>query len=442
LNAPARPVLTVSELAAAIKNRLETGFADVLVRGEVSALATPASGHIYFTLKDNQAAIRCVLYRHMRRWSRVTPQENREYLVRGKVSAYAPRSEYQIVVDYLEPLGLGALYAAYLELQQRLAARGWFAPERKRPLPLFPATIGIVTSLAGAALHDMLRIIRARRPGQRVAISPTLVQGEGAASAIAGAIRRLAEFVRPDVIIVGRGGGSPEDLWCWNEEEVVRAVVECPVPVVSGVGHEVDVSLCDLAADLRAATPTHAAELVTPDAAELAHKIHLLNNRARRAVEGQRLLLRRRLEHADHRLRREAAPTALLGRRLDELSEKLRDRCRRLLDSHRHRLALLGRFLEAASPRKRLAQRGQNLTELTMRLRQAAMVQHEKRQHRLTVAVARLQAVSPYAVLERGYAIVTNEQGRILREATDARVGERPGRADLAYNPQPCAKVR
>jgi exodeoxyribonuclease VII large subunit len=442
---PHRRVWTVVELAAAIKTRLEDSFSNVQVRGEVNALATPASGHVYFSLKDGQALIRCVLYRHIRRYLRTLPVENKEFLVRGNVSAYGPRSEYQIVVDYLEPLGVGALHAAYLELQQRLAARGWFAQERKRPLPPLPEVVGIVTSLAGAALHDMLRIILARRPGQRVVIAPTLVQGDGAAPAIARAIRLLAAHAAPDVIIVGRGGGSPEDLWCWNEEEVVRAVVECPVPVISGVGHEVDVSLCDLAADLRAATPTHAAQLVVPDVAELGRKVVLLRNRARRALDAQRALLRRRLEHAAARLRREAAPTALAGRRLDELRLRLTAFLRRLLTDRRHRLALLARTLEARSPRNRLAERRLRLEAAVPRLHRALLARLAEKQRvaplaarlaragsmlvreqrlRFGAVAGRLGDVNPFAVLERGYAIVARADGRIVRAAAETEVGE------------------
>jgi len=439
-------VWTVGQLAEAVKSGLERSFPDILVKGEVTALATPGSGHVYFTLKDDRAAVRCVLYRHLRRYLRTLPEPDKEYLIRGKVSAYGPRSEYQIVVDYLEPVGLGALHAAFLELREKLAAKGYFDLGRKRPLPRLPAVLGIVTSLSGAALHDMLRMVHARRPGQRVAIAPTLVQGERAASAIAAAIRLLAEHASPEVIIVGRGGGSPEDLWCWNEEVVVRAVVECPVPVISGVGHEVDVSLCDLAADVRAATPTHAAEIAVPDVAELSLKIALLRRRGQRSMAGQTALLRRRCEHAAHRLLREATPTALLGRRLDELVDRLASVMRERRFLRQHRLTLAENRLQALSPRRQIPlrrerlqatqirlgramatylvrrrettrHRREHLAALTHQLRRAAMSELATGNHTLAGLRSRLLDVSPLAVLERGYAIVTNREGRILTQA-------------------------
>lgn len=447
-----RHVYSVSELADAIKDRLQTAFPDTQVRGEISGLARPASGHIYFTLKDDNAAIRCILYRHMQRYLRVELEAGKEYLLRGKVSAYGPRSEYQIVVDYAEPLGMGALYAAFVELQQKLAAKGYFDSERKRPLPAVPQTVGIVTSLAGAALRDMLKIILARQPGQHVVISPTLVQGTTAAASLAVAIERLANFADPDVIIVGRGGGSLEDLWCWNDETVVRAVADCPVPIVSGVGHEVDVSLCDLAADVRAATPTHAAELVVPDVRELRAKIADFRRRASRQLATHHQQLRRQLEHVGYRLRTEAVPTVAVGRELDELLIRLRRAAHDTTTQTDQRLALLAHRLQAAAPRNRLDQQRRRLTDVVGRMRRALTTTLQSQQttcfhrqehvaalrHRLERAIAkrwdaerltlaatagRLRATSPLAVLERGYAIVTGPDGRVLREASSTHAG-------------------
>ncbi|MDP8222506.1 MAG: exodeoxyribonuclease VII large subunit [Candidatus Lernaella stagnicola] len=451
-----RHVWTVGELAEAIKQQLQTTFPDVQVRGEVSGLATPGSGHMYFTFKDDQAAIRCIVYRHVRRYLRLEVEDGKEYLVRGKISSYGPRSEYQVLVDYLEPLGLGALHAAFLELQQKLAANGFFDQARKRPLPKLPERVGIVTSLHGAALRDMLRIIFGRRPGQQVVVSPTQVQGETAAQSIAHAIEILANFGDPDVIIVGRGGGSLEDLWCWNEEPVVRAVVDCPVPVISGVGHEVDVSLCDLAADVRAATPTHAAEIAVPDAVELQVKIDALWERARRAVVGDITVRRHQAEKIGQRLRQEAVPTALLGRRLDDLLALLMDVTQDRLIANGHRLALLERRLTGASPRNQLFQRRARLEGLAARLgasfvanverhtqeRRRCRDRNRQLAHRARQAMqnrlrsdrqqlvgwrSRLVSVSPLAVLERGYAIVTDTNGSVLKEAAGTATGAELG---------------
>jgi exodeoxyribonuclease VII large subunit len=456
VNEPLRRVWSVTDLASAIKGELQTAFPDVQVRGEVSGLAAPASGHVYFTLKDDRAAIRCVLYKQIKRYLHTEVEAGKEVVVRGKVSSYGPRSEYQIVVDFLEPVGEGALHAAFVALQKKLAAEGYFDQVRKRPLPRLPERVGIVTSLAGAALHDMLRIIRARRPGQQVVVAGTLVQGETAAPKIAHAIELLANHGDPDVIIVGRGGGSLEDLWCWNEEVVVQAVVDCPVPVVSGVGHEVDVSLCDLAADLRAATPTHAAELVVPDVNELLHKVALLDRRAERTLTGQVGRLRDRLNHLQHRLRQEADPTALAGRELDELMARLVPATKRQLGELRHDIVLVRQRLAAASPERQLTRRRDRVGGLTQRLaaawqtslqahRHTAARRRDKiaaLEHRLQRAMAarlsderqqiaqaraRLTDINPLTVLERGYAIVTTADGTALKDAAQVAGGERIG---------------
>ncbi len=421
----ARRIWTVGELAAAVKSKLETTFPDVLVQGEVGMLSAPSSGHVYFTLKDDQAALRCVLYRHIRRYLRFLPEAGQEVIVRGKVSSYGPRSEYQVIVDHIEPLGLGSLYAAFLQRQKELAAKGYFALERKRPLPFLPATIGIVTSLTGAALHDMLRIIYARQPGRHVVIAPTLVQGEGAAVSIARAIRLLNEYVEPDVIIVGRGGGSAEDLWAWNEEEVVRAVVESRAPVVSGVGHEIDTSLCDLAADVRAATPTHAAELVVPKADDLLFTINRQLLRLRQAMVRRRQLARLELNSLRQRLAHEATPTALPARRLDDLRATLRQAMLHLARENAHRVALLAQRLRGLSPQNGVRQQRRQADYALSRLRHNGRTIIRLRRQRLDALQARLEALSPLAVLSRGYAIVLGEDGHALTRAAEARHDER-----------------
>lgn len=424
MNREARRVWTVSELATAIKNRLESGFPDLMVQGEVSALATPQSGHVYFTLKDQQAAIRCILYRHIRNYLRYLPELNKEILVRGKVSAYGARSEYQIVVDYLEPVGLGNLYAAFLQLQKQLAAKGYFEESRKRPLPFLPRKIGLVTSLSGAALYDMLRIILARRPGQPIVISPSLVQGEGAATSIAAAIKLLAEVAHPDLIIVGRGGGGPEDLWCWNEETVVEAVVKCPVPVISGVGHEVDVTLCDLAADKRAATPTHAAEIAVPKVKDLLVIIDGLHRRQAHAITRIKVMARERYSNLSRRLAHEAVPTALITRRLDDARETMIRAMRHKLDERRHRLELMAERHRAASPQMRMAAQNSRLALSTSRLIHAQTSLLRNYRQRLAGLSVKLEAIGPRSVLARGYSIVTGEDGRLIRRSADTHLAE------------------
>ncbi len=416
-----RQVWRVSEIASAIKERLELSFPDAFVRGEISGLNTPASGHVYFNLKDDKASLRCVLYRHTRRFLRYVPEEGHEVLVRGKISAYGPRSEYQLVADYFEPVGLGSLYAAFLQLQKQLAAKGYFDRERKRTLPFLPGTIGIVTSLAGAALHDMLRIILARRPGQHVVISPTLVQGDTAPTAIAQAIHLLVEHAHPDVIIVGRGGGSPEDLWAWNDERVVEAVAHCPVPVISGIGHEVDVTLCDWAADVRAATPTHAAETAVPNVRDVLTAIRHLRRRAWNNVQSVVGLAREQHTALTRRLLREAVPTAVLGQRLDDLQQRLlRAMDSRLLE-RRHHSRLLGESLRSASPLLHVQSCERRRLRLDARLGSGMLTRIAIAQRRLDHLTAKLETLSPVAVLGRGYAIVTRPDGTLLRQASETR---------------------
>jgi len=266
-------ILTVSELTHRIQARLEEGFPDLWVEGEVSNLRIPSSGHVYFTLKDAQAQIRAVLFRSQAQRLRFDLGEGLQVLARGRLTLYAPRGEYQVVVDYVEPRGLGALQIRFEQLKEKLAQEGLFAESKKRPLPTLPRRIGIVTSLTGAALQDMLTVIRRRCPIVGVVVYPVPVQGDTAAPLISKGIRTLGASGLVDVLIVGRGGGTWEDLWCFNEEEVVRAVAESAVPVVSAIGHEIDFTLTDFAADHRAPTPSAAAEVVTPHLEELASRL-------------------------------------------------------------------------------------------------------------------------------------------------------------------------
>jgi len=424
LSDESRKVWRISEIAAAVKDRLEDSFPDVFVRGEVSGLSVPASGHVYFTLKDDKAALRCVLYRHTRRYLRYVPENGHEILARGKISAYGPRSEYQLVADYFEPVGLGSLYAAFLQLQKELGAKGYFDRERKRPLPFMPRTVGLVTSLAGAALHDVLRIIRARRPGQHVVISPALVQGEGAPQSIARAIRLLVDHAAPDVIIVARGGGSPEDLWAWNDEIVVEAVAKCPVPVVSGVGHEVDVTLCDWAADVRAATPTHAAETAVPNVRDLQATIRHLQRRATHHAQARLAFAQEQHAGLHRRMVREAVPTAPLIRQLDELRATMLHAVASATNERHHHLALLTERLRAFSPLVRLNAFERGRSALDRRLAVGFETVVRGAQQRADHLQAKLGALNPLAVLARGYAIVSHRNGVILRRAADAAPAE------------------
>ncbi len=339
---------TVSELTGEIAALLGGSFGDVEVEGEVSGFKAHGSGHWYFSLKDGDAVLNCAMFRGHNARVRRAPRDGDRILVRGGVDVYPPRGSYSLVVRQMSAVGAGDLLRRLEELKARLAAEGLFDPARKRPLPPVPRAIGVVTSPTGAAFQDILRVVRQRFPTMPVYLAPCRVQGDGAAAEIVRAIALLNAHAKSDVIIAGRGGGSVEDLWCFNEEVVVRAVAASRIPVVSAVGHEVDVSLTDFAADVRAATPSHAAELVTPVRDELLAFIDSMDDRLRlamkRRVSVQRdRLLRVRLLHPRQRVER--------GRmRLDELEERLRDASRRLLVVRRAQLAGAARHLEVLSP--------------------------------------------------------------------------------------------
>jgi exodeoxyribonuclease VII large subunit len=339
---------------------LESQLDALWVRGEISNFRMPPSGHLYFTLKDDKSQIAAVMFRRQGAMLRFTPENGMAVLCFGRVSLYTVRGDLQLYVDDMEPLGQGALALAFEQLKQKLAAEGLFAPERKRELPFLPVSIGIVTSDKGAALHDMLRIIRDRYPDRRVVIRPVKVQGEGAAREIATGIAELNQNGAVDVIIVGRGGGSLEDLWAFNEEVVARAIYASPAPVISAVGHEIDFTIADFVADVRAPTPTAAAEMVLPLKADLVEQVRLL--------EGQ------------------------LGKNI-----KLK------LDSLREASAGLAKRL--ADPRRKLRENQQLLDEVSVALLRRFQDRLRQLKDHLARGSGRLEALSPLAVLERGYSI-------------------------------------
>jgi exodeoxyribonuclease VII large subunit len=348
-------------------------------------------------------------------------------LARGRVSLYEARGDFQLIVEYLEEAGAGALRQAYEALRLRLEREGWFAPERKRPLPRFPRRIGVITSPTGAALRDVLSVLRRRCPHLPVLLYPTPVQGEGAADRIAEAIHLAARRRDCDVLLLVRGGGSLEDLWAFNEEKVARAILDCTLPLVAGIGHETDVTIADFAADLRAATPTAAAELASPDRLEWLRRVRLLAERLedaqqrRLADRRQRLdALARRLDRAQprHRLRDRA-------QRLDDLDQRLRRAMRGRLDQQRLRLVGLAGQLDARTPKIRLRMARQRLGEWEQRLLEAMRRRLREPSQHLRDLSETLHALSPLATLQRGYAIVRRRpDGIILRRASDASVGE------------------
>jgi exodeoxyribonuclease VII large subunit len=362
---PVRQTLTVSQLTAQIKNALEGEFPSVWVAGEISNYSRPQSGHSYFTLKDDQAQIRAVMWRGSASRLKFELADGLDVICHGRVDVYPPRGSYQLVVDELHPKGMGALELALRKLREKLSAEGLFDPARKRRLPAFPRRLAFVTSPTGAAVHDFLQVLRRRWRGVDVLVIPARVQGDGAAAEIVAGIR-LAHRLSPppDVLVVGRGGGSLEDLWAFNEEPVVRAIAASRIPTVSAVGHEIDVTLADLAADVRALTPSEAAERIVPAAEEIAARLWNHHQRLRHAVQRRVMWLRARWEGiaAQRPFRRPFDLVHDRNRRLDELSARGIAAAWRLLRDRQHRLATMAGKIESLSPLDVLA-RGYTITQ-------------------------------------------------------------------------------
>jgi exodeoxyribonuclease VII large subunit len=426
--APAPPqILTVSELTADIRGCLARGFAELGVEGELSNCRRWQTGHLYFTLKDPGAQIRAVMFRSAVRGLRFRPEDGQHVIARGRIDVYEVKGEYQLICEALEPKGLGALQLGFEQLKKRLAAEGLFDDARKRPLPMLPRKIGIVTSLDGAALRDVLSVLARRYPRAHVVIRPARVQGDGAAVDVVRALNALCRVRDVDVVIVGRGGGAIEDLWAFNEEIVARAIASCPVPVISAVGHETDVTIADFVADLRAPTPSAAAERVVAAREEFVARIDSLTGRLRAGVERGVLVGRSHLHGFERRRAFAGVPAALAmrGRHVAELAQGLRHALRDRLSQSERRLALLGRRLDHHDPRRALAERRTRLTALSGGLHQAHERHLSRVTSRLTTLVGRLDSLSPLAVLGRGYAVCWDaSRTRIVRTASDVGPGD------------------
>jgi exodeoxyribonuclease VII large subunit len=422
----ARAVLTVSELTGRIKNRLEEDFPAVWVEGEISNLRVPASGHAYFTLKDEGAQMRAVLFRSKTRHVRFKLEDGLSVLAFGGLEVYAARGEYQMVVELMEPKGLGALQLAFEQLKQRLAAEGLFDGARKRPLPAFPRVIGIVTSPTGAAIRDMLHVIGHRYSDLHILVCPVRVQGDEAPGEIVAALADLARIPELDVVIVGRGGGSIEDLWAFNDERVARAIVACRVPVISAVGHETDFTIADFVADLRAATPSAAAAVVVRDKLEVMRALVGLYGRLKQAADWQVERRRERVEALARRRVLTDAGRAVRDRhqRLDELRARLAAGARGSQREFRHRVGLATNALSSLHPLARITHGVAVLGQLRGRLTSAASHRTKVSRHQLATAVGRLQSLSPLAVLGRGYSLTRLASGVVVRRATETAPGD------------------
>ncbi|MPY88507.1 MAG: exodeoxyribonuclease VII large subunit [Luteitalea sp.] len=424
---PTRRVLSVRALTQQIRARLEGGFPDVWVEGELSNCRLWTTGILYFTLKDDGAQVRAVMFRAAVGFLRFKPRDGMHVLVRAAVGVYEPRGEYQLVVEEMEPKGVGALQLAFEQLKKTLQAEGIFDASRKRPLPMLPQKIGIVTSLDGAALRDILKVLRQRHASVHVVIRPARVQGAGAAEDITRGLRQLTRVDGVDAIIVGRGGGSIEDLWAFNEEAVARAIAACPVPVISGVGHQVDYTIADFVADVRAATPSNAAEIVVARKEEFCGRIDRLVERLRaRLVQG--LGVRHRILHdvATRRgFSRVRMRLASSDRRAGELTHDLRHVIRAALSRRRDTLHAQRLRLEAQDLRRRLPDARRQLHVAETKLRAAVDRGHQHVDSRLRTLVGQLDTLSPLSVLARGFALCWNaDRSVLLRDARGVASGD------------------
>jgi exodeoxyribonuclease VII large subunit len=424
---PVRRILTVGELTGQIRTLLERQFFEVWVEGELSNCRVWNTGHMYFTLKDTSAQIKAVMFRSALARLRFQPQDGLRVVARGRVTVYDPKGEYQLLCEHLEPEGLGARQVAFDQLKRRLAADGLFEARRKRTLPALPRKIGVVTSLDGAAVRDIIKVLRRRYANAHIVIRPTRVQGEGAALDIARGIAAIGRVAGVDVVIVGRGGGSIEDLWAFNEEVVARAMAGCPVPTISAVGHETDVTIADFVADVRAATPSAAAEIVVSRKDDFFGHLDRLSQRMTSALAARLHRLESRLRGLEGRpgYAGTRGRIAMRGRHVSELVHELRRTMRAHVARRERSYQALRLTLESFDPRRRLSVARTNLVTAEGRI-EAAM--HRKRHAldaRLKGAAARLDALSPLAVLGRGYAVCWNaDHTRIIRDASTVARGE------------------
>jgi exodeoxyribonuclease VII large subunit len=421
---PPRRIFSVAELVSTIRGRLEHDHPDVLVEGEISNCRAAASGHLYLTLKDGDAQLPVVLFRNRAQLLRFRPQDGLAVLARGRISIYESRGQLQLIAESLEPLGAGALQLAFEQLKARLLSEGLFDSARKRPLPAFPHCIGVITSTSGAVLHDIIQVTRRRHARLNLLVFPAAVQGPGCAASVIAGIRFFnAHPDRADLILIARGGGSIEDLAGFNDEALARAIAASGLPIVSAVAHETDVTIPDFAAELRAPTPSAAAEIFTAAQHRIEDRIAALDARVLRAARYHLVLARQRLVTVSVPAMR-ARLESLLGRRaqrLDDLSYRLQAASVRRLHTGSAHLSQLTARLAHHNPAARLALTRRRLDRANDSLRHLAHTALSTRATRLDRAAARLHALSPLAVLDRGYALVYSSDGKLLRDAAKAR---------------------
>jgi exodeoxyribonuclease VII large subunit len=423
----AAPSLTPSELNRQVRGLLESHFDFVWVSGEVSNFAAPSSGHWYFSIKDDRAQVRCAMFKGRNQRLRYRPQNGDAVRLRARVSLYEGRGEFQLLGEFIEPAGAGALQARFEALRDRLREEGLFDAAAKRPVPRQPAHLAVITSPTGAALQDILAVLKRRNPLLRISVLPAAVQGEDAPAQLIAALERsnrlAAEGSGFDVILLARGGGSLEDLWAFNDEGLARAIRNSRLPVVSAVGHEVDVTIADFAADLRAPTPSAAAELLSTDLTEVLAALLQKRRRLQELMQWRLLRTRRELEHLAQRLRHPGTRLREQSQRLDELELRLLEAMQRRLRAARHRQELLQLRLRALSPAAAIAALQRDVQDQRRRMTGAVAARLASERRRLEEKQATLRALSPLAILERGYAILSDDHGAIVRDASAVEPG-------------------
>lgn len=419
-------IYTVSSLNAQVRLILENEMGVVWLIGELSNLSMPVSGHWYFTLKDARAQVKCAMFRGNNRRVTFKPANGTQVLVKARLSLYEPRGDYQLIIESMQPEGDGRLQQQFEQLKMSLAAEGLFAQSLKKPLPEQPKRVGIVTSKTGAALHDILNVLQRRDPSLPVVIYPTMVQGEGAAISIAQAIGRANARQECDILIVGRGGGSLEDLWAFNEEIVARTIVASQIPIVSAVGHEVDVTIADFVADVRAPTPSAAAELISRDMAHQTQKISQKTQQLRHAMRHYLTEHQAKVVNLQHRLDRQHPQVRLnqQQQQLDELANRMERAMRQLIGGHQQHINQASYKLALHSPAQTLKQQRSRLEQTQHRLQDAMDRRLLNASHKLAMAAEKLETVSPLATLGRGYSITRNEQGKVIRRAEQVKAGD------------------
>lgn len=421
------PTLTVSQLNAIVGQLLAQGFPALWVEGEISNFVRASSGHLYFSLKDANAQVRCAMFKGRAASLKLAPRNGLKVLVRGKVGLYEPRGEYQFIIEHLEDAGVGALQRQFEELKRKLQAQGLFAEEHKQALPAFPRCIGVITSPTGAAIRDILNVLKRRCPQIPVMVYPVLVQGEGSKEQIVQAIQQADREQRCDVLILARGGGSIEDLWSFNEETVAHAIYACTLPVICGVGHEIDFTIADFVADRRAPTPSAAAELVSPDMAALQTHLRRLYNQLYRHQQRRQQLAGEHIKRLQLRLESQRPTNRLQqkAQRLDELDLRLQAALSRYLQQQRGRLAHLHTRLHTHSPLRPIRQQREQLARQQQYLTLLLQQRLDKARDRLQIQAGQLHALSPLATLERGYGIVRQpENGQVIRSVAPLRLGQ------------------